>query len=52
VERSATLDRHGQPYSLDPRGSLANLLAEQGVFLLSENRSEPNTTAEAAGRRA
>jgi methionine biosynthesis protein MetW len=38
VERSITLDRHGQPYSLDPRGSLANLLAEQGVFVLSENR--------------
>jgi methionine biosynthesis protein MetW len=35
VERSATLDRHGRPYSLDPRGSLANLLAEQGVFVLS-----------------
>jgi methionine biosynthesis protein MetW len=52
VERSVTLDRHGQPYSLDPRGSLANLLAEQGVFVLSENRSEPNTTAQAAGRRA
>jgi methionine biosynthesis protein MetW len=42
VERSVTLDRHGQPYSLDPRGSLANLLAEQGVFVLSENRDEPN----------
>ena len=39
VERSVTLDRHGQPYSLDPRGSLANLLAEQGVFVLSENRA-------------
>ncbi len=34
VDRSLTLDRHGQPYSLDPRGSLANLLAEQGVFVL------------------
>jgi methionine biosynthesis protein MetW len=34
VDRSVTLDRHGQPYSLDPRGSLANLLAEQGVFVL------------------
>jgi methionine biosynthesis protein MetW len=34
IERSVTLDRHGRPYSLDPRGSLANLLAEQGVFLL------------------
>ncbi len=35
IERSVTLDRHGRPYSLDPRGSLANLLAEQGVFVLS-----------------
>ena len=34
VERSVTLDRLGQPYSLDPRGSLANLLAEQGIFVL------------------
>jgi methionine biosynthesis protein MetW len=35
VGRSITLDRHGRPYALDPRGSLANLLAEQGVFVLS-----------------
>jgi hypothetical protein len=35
IERSLTLDRHGRPFSLDPRGSLANLLAEQGVFVLS-----------------
>ena len=34
VERSVSLDRLGQPYSLDPRGSLANLLAEQGIFVL------------------
>ena len=34
VDRSITLDRQGQPYSLDPRGSLANLLAEQGIFVL------------------
>ena len=34
IDRSVTLDRHGQPYSLDPRGSLANLLAEQGIFVL------------------
>ena len=34
IERSVTLDRHGRPLSLDPRGSLANLLAEQGVFVL------------------
>jgi methionine biosynthesis protein MetW len=38
VEKSVTLDRHGRPYSLDPRGSLANLLAEQGVFVLSGSR--------------
>jgi methionine biosynthesis protein MetW len=35
VERSITLDRHGQPYALDPRGGLANLIAEQGIFVLS-----------------
>jgi hypothetical protein len=51
VERSVTLDRHGRPYSLDPRGSLANLLAEQGVFVLSENGTRTNATAQAAGRR-
>jgi methionine biosynthesis protein MetW len=34
VDRSVTLDRHGEPYSLDPRGSLANFLAEQGIFVL------------------
>lgn len=35
VERSVTLDRHGRPFSLNPRGALANLLAEQALFLLS-----------------
>jgi methionine biosynthesis protein MetW len=35
VERSVTLDRHGRPYALNPHGGLANLLAEQGVFVLS-----------------
>lgn len=40
VERSVTLDRHGRPYPLDPRGSLANLLAEQGIFVLCGNRGE------------
>ena len=39
-ERSVTLDRHGRPYSLDPRGSLANLLAEQGIFVLCGSRGE------------
>jgi methionine biosynthesis protein MetW len=38
VERSVTLDRHGRPYALDPHGGLANLLAEQGVFVLSGGR--------------
>ena len=32
------LDRQGQPFSLDPRGGLANFLAEQGVFVLSGSR--------------
>jgi methionine biosynthesis protein MetW len=40
VDRSVTLDRHGQPYSLDPRGSLANLLAEQGIFVLCGSKGE------------
>jgi methionine biosynthesis protein MetW len=44
VERSVTLDRHGQPYSLDPRGSLANLLAEQGIFVLCGSRGEAEAT--------
>jgi methionine biosynthesis protein MetW len=35
VEKSVTLDRYGRPFALDPRGSLANLLAEQGVFVLT-----------------
>jgi methionine biosynthesis protein MetW len=35
IERSLTLDRHGRPYALDPRGGLANLLAEQGIFVLA-----------------
>lgn len=38
VERSVTLDRHGRPYALHPHGGLANLLAEQGVFVLSGGR--------------
>jgi hypothetical protein len=37
IERSLPLDRHGNPLSLDPRGRLANLMAEQGVFVLSAN---------------
>jgi methionine biosynthesis protein MetW len=35
VERGVILDRQGRPYSLDPYGGLANLLAEQGIFVLS-----------------
>ena len=41
IERSVTLDRHGRPFNLDPRGSLANLLAEQGIFVLSGGRDGP-----------
>jgi len=50
VERSVTLDRHGRPYSLDPHGSLANLLAEQGVFVLSENQDEAKPAAQRPGK--
>ncbi len=44
VERSVTLDREGRPYSLDPRGRLANLLAEQGIFVLCGSRGDADTT--------
>jgi methionine biosynthesis protein MetW len=40
IEKSLTLDRHGRPFPLDPRGGLANLLAEQAVFVLSQARIE------------
>ena len=43
IERSLTLDRHGLPFTLDPRGFLANLLAEQGVFVLAGLRSKPQS---------
>jgi methionine biosynthesis protein MetW len=39
IEESLTLDRHGRPFGLDPRGGLANLLAEQGVFVLAGKRA-------------
>jgi methionine biosynthesis protein MetW len=35
VERSVTLDELGRAFSLDPAGRLANLLAAQGLFMLS-----------------
>jgi methionine biosynthesis protein MetW len=38
IDKSVTLDRAGRPFSLDPRGSLANLLAEQGLFMLSRSK--------------
>jgi len=34
IERSVTLDRHGLPYRLKPQSRLANLMAEQALFLL------------------
>ena len=40
IERSVTLDRHGRPFALNPRGGLANLLAEQAVFVLSSEPQE------------
>ena len=47
IERSLTLDRHGRPFTLDPRGSLANLLAEQGMFVLSGSRDKAKRGADA-----
>jgi methionine biosynthesis protein MetW len=38
VERSITLDRAGLPYRLNSRGALANLMAEQALFLLKRTR--------------
>jgi methionine biosynthesis protein MetW len=38
LERSVTLDRFGRPFSLGPTGAPANLLAAQGVFMLSRPR--------------
>ena len=35
VERSVAMDDGGLPYRLNTRGRLANLLAAQGLFLLS-----------------
>jgi len=35
IEKSVTLDRYGRPFALNPSGSLANLLSEQGVFALT-----------------
>jgi methionine biosynthesis protein MetW len=34
IELSLTLDRYGRPFRLNPRAGLANLLAEQALFLL------------------
>lgn len=39
IEKSVTLDRYGRPFTLSPKGSLANLLAEQGVFVLTHEAS-------------
>ena len=41
IERSVPLDRHGHPLSLNTRGRLANLLAEQGVFVLCGKGANP-----------
>jgi len=41
IERSVPLDRHGHPLSLNTRGRLANLLAEQGVFVLCGKNANP-----------
>ena len=38
IERSVALDRNGMPYRLNPRGAIANWLAEQALFLLRRER--------------
>jgi methionine biosynthesis protein MetW len=38
IERGVTLDRAGLPYRLNPRGTLANILAEQALFVLRGTR--------------
>ena len=43
IERGLTLDRQGLPFTLDPHGFLANLVAEQGIFLLSGLRDKPRS---------
>jgi methionine biosynthesis protein MetW len=45
IERSVTLDRHGRPFALNPRGGLANLLAEQAVFVLSGKAQEADRSS-------
>ncbi len=45
VERSITLDRWGRPFRLNPQGGLANLLAEQGLFLLSRAGGDHRTAS-------
>jgi methionine biosynthesis protein MetW len=49
IEQSVTLDRAGRPFSLDPRGSLANLLAEQGLFMLSRASFDSRADARGSG---
>ena len=38
IERGITLDRSGLPYGFNPRGRLANLMAEQAVVVLFRAR--------------
>ena len=38
VEKSVTLDRFGRPFKLNPRTGIANMLAEQALFLLRKER--------------
>jgi methionine biosynthesis protein MetW len=38
IEQSMVLDRHGRPRSLRGTGFLANLLGEQGLFVVSKRR--------------
>jgi len=38
IDKSVALDRTGRPYRLNPRGPVANLMAEQALFLLRRVR--------------
>ena len=49
IERSVTLDRAGLPYRLNPRGTLANLLAEQGLVPAAPQQALSTGYPEARG---
>ena len=52
IERSVTLDRHGRPFSLDPAGTLANLLAAQAIFPAARRQPKRFSARPGSARRA